>query len=144
MVTEKERQKQKLFLKDWLIKGKTELCAENEIERRTRQRRLGGEELGISNNPREITREVRKNTKTEKIAELFGGTERQRVEREKMEEIRRIDKAKQRESKVRTRVREIEIGKKEQRDSVREQESNMIVKQEVEKQKMVVRHAKTS
>ena len=39
---------------------------------------------------------------------------------------------------MRTRVQEIEIGRKEQRDSVREQERNMIVKQEVEKQKVVV------
>ena len=40
--------------------------------------------------------------------EKFGGTERQRREREKVEEMRRVEKQKQRENNVRQRVEEIE------------------------------------
>ena len=40
--------------------------------------------------------------------EKFGGTERQRREREKVENMRRVEKQKQRENNVRQRVAEIE------------------------------------
>ena len=107
------------------MKEKTETGTETEkrTEGKLKMGRLGGEDQ-------------RKSTKTEKIAELFGGTEKQRLEREKMEELRRNDKAKQRENKVRNRVKEIEIGRGEQVDGVRGQERDMRVSVKLKDQKV--------
>ena len=65
-----------------------------------------------------------KQTKTDKLAELFGGTQKQNKEREEMEVLRREETKKKREGKVGTRVKQIEKDRAEQKGSVRKKSTS--------------------
>ena len=63
---------------------------------------------------RKVQSEVETNSNMLRIAEMFGGTLKQKVEREKIEKQEKVELDRQRKGKVRTRVRELETDRAEQ------------------------------
>ena len=142
----REKEKQISFLKSWLNKDRAEQVQEKIVKvvrmpveaktcstdrketgggtmRNPERKQIVGETL-LEKTDEPRVKETEGTSKIGKLIEKFGGTEKQKRVREKVEEMRQVEKQKKRQSSVRQRVAEIEKSRIEKRVSVKTKKRN--------------------